>query len=125
MALRVTFHLPTPILLAETSIFPVLVKRESHLIDALHPVLFQVRLGTQEVGVLGVVRRLLEIDIDAICGAECRHWLDKTGSTCYYCCTDSNILSLVRMGFYFYAVNVNCSIFRGSEVIVGVHVLNI
>lgn len=56
---------------------PVLVQRESHLIDTLHPALFQVRLGAQEVGVLGVVRRLLEIDIDAVCGAECRYWREN------------------------------------------------
>lgn len=61
---------------------PVPAQPESHLIDALHPALFQVRLGTQEVGVLGVVRRLLEIDIDAVRGAGRRHWTEKTGSKC-------------------------------------------
>lgn len=71
--LSLTFCLPTAVLPAEKSIFPVRVQRESHLVDALHPSLFQVRLGTHEVGVLGVVHRLLKIDIDAVCGAGRRH----------------------------------------------------
>lgn len=79
VALRLTLRLPTPVPPAENSISPppVLVHRDSHLVDALHPALFQVRLGTQEVGVLGVVRRLLEIDVDAVCGAGRRYWMEK------------------------------------------------
>lgn len=71
--LRLTFCLPTAVLPAEKSIFPVPVRRESHLVDAFHPALFQIRLGTQEVGVLSIVRWLLKIDIDAVCGAGRRH----------------------------------------------------
>lgn len=86
VVLGVTVHPPQLLSCQQKhQVAPVLVQRESHLIDALHPALFQVRLGAQEVGVLGVVRRLLEIDIDAVCGAECRYWREKTGSKCYLC----------------------------------------
>lgn len=88
-------HISSPVVLGVTVHPPntcpasrnikLLVQRESHLIDALHPALFQVRLGAQEVGVLGIVRRLLEIDIDSVCGAECWYWREKTGSKCYFC----------------------------------------
>lgn len=88
-------HISSPVVLGVTvqrlscqqkhQVAPVLVQRESHLIDALHPALFQVRLGAQEVGVLGVVRRLLKIDIDAVCGPECRYWRESKGSKCYLC----------------------------------------
>lgn len=44
---------------------------EIHLINALHPALLQVRLGTQEVGVLRVVHRLLKVNVDPVRGASC------------------------------------------------------
>lgn len=50
---------------------------ESHLIDALHSALLQVRFGTQEVGMLGVIHRLLKINIDAICGPRRSHWMGR------------------------------------------------
>lgn len=52
---------------------------ESHLVDALHPALLQVRFGTQEVGVLGVIHRLLEVNVDAICGPRGGHWIGRDG----------------------------------------------
>lgn len=50
---------------------------ESHLVDALHSALLQVRFGAQEVGVLGVIHRLLEVNVDTIRGPRGGHWIGR------------------------------------------------
>lgn len=59
----------SPTLMTQASeVPPALRLFESHLVDALHASLLQVGFGSQEVGVLRVVHRLLEVDVYAVGG---------------------------------------------------------